>query len=139
MLPSDQARLRDCMTRTSLLDELLSFIDDYQDADWFQQNARAYLEVCDLFGQAAAQHHDGLVRRFIEGPAANLNERGLEGITASGPPLPVLLRSLEVLRDLRLAGERRDIATRHDDLASLRSRVREYRQPSLQSAERILK
>src|ERR1700681_2913005 len=49
MLPSDQARLRDCMTRTSLLDELLSFIDDHNQADWFQQNARAYLEVCDLF------------------------------------------------------------------------------------------
>jgi hypothetical protein len=124
MLPSDQARLRDCMTRTSLLDELLSFIDDYQHADWFQHNARAYLEVCDLFGQAAAQHHDGLVRRFIEGPAVNLNAQSLEGITASGPPLPVLLRSLEVLRDLRLAGDRRDIGTRHDDLARLRSRVR---------------
>jgi hypothetical protein len=124
MLPSDQARLRDCMTRTSLLDELLSFIDDYNQADWFQQNARAYLEVCDLFGQAAAQHHDGLVRRFIEGPAVNLNEQGLEGITASGPPLPVLLRSLEVLRDLRLAAHRRDIATRHDDLGRLRRVVK---------------
>jgi Domain of unknown function (DUF1864) len=77
-----------------------------------------------LFGQAAAQHHDGLVKRFIEGPAANLNEQGLAGITASGPPLPVLLRSLEVLRDLRLAADRRDIGTRHDDLATLRSRVR---------------
>src|SRR6202142_2631153 len=124
MLPSDQARLRDCMTRTSLLDELLSFIDGYSQADWFQQNARAYLEVCDLFGQAAAQHHDGLVRRFIEGPAAKLNERGLEGITASGPPLPVLLRSLEVLRDLRLAVHRRDIPTRHDDLGRLRRVVK---------------
>ena len=30
MLPSDQARLRDCMTRTSLLDELLSLIDEHQ-------------------------------------------------------------------------------------------------------------
>src|SRR5882672_4960981 len=124
MLPSDQARLRDCMTRTSLLDELLSFVDDYQPADWFQQNARAYLEVCDLFGQAAAQHHDGLVRRFIEGPAADLDERSLEGITASGPPLPVLMRSLEVLRDLRLAADRRDIATRHDDLGKLRRVVK---------------
>jgi hypothetical protein len=124
MLPSDQARLRDCMTRTSLLDELLSLIDEYNQADWFQQNARAYLEICDLFGQAAAQHHDGLVRRFIEGPAANLNEQGLEGITASGPPLPVLLRSLEVLRDLRLAAHRSDIATRHDDLAKLRRVVK---------------
>src|SRR5882724_9396440 len=130
MLPSDQARLRDCMTRTSLLDELLSFVDDHQLADWFQQNARAYLEVCDLFGQAAAQHHDGLVRRFIERPAANLDERGLEGITASGPPLPVLLRSLEVLRDLRLAADRRDIATRHDDLCKLRRVVRDHRRPA---------
>jgi hypothetical protein len=123
MLPSDQARLRDCMTRTSLLDELLSLADVHHRADWFQQNASAYLEVCDLFGQAAAQHHDGLVRRFIEGPAAKLNERDREGITASGPPLPVLLRSLEVLRDLRLAADRRDVNTRHDDIGKLRRLV----------------
>jgi hypothetical protein len=125
MLPSDQARLRDCMARTSLLDELLALADDHAGADWFQQNARAYLEICDLFGQSAAQHHDGLVKRFIESPAAHLNEQGLQGITASGPPLPVLLRSLEVLRDLRLAADRRDIVTRHDDLARLRRVVRD--------------
>ena len=124
MLPSDQARLRECMTRTSLLDELLSLMDQHGSADWFQQNAKAYLEVCDLFGQAAAQHHDGLVKRYIEEPAANLNEQNLEGITASGPPLPVLLRSLEVLRDLRLAADRTDIATRHDDLLRLRNVIR---------------
>ncbi len=123
MLPSDQVRLRDCMTRTSLLDELLSYVDEYSQADWFQQNARAYLEVCDLFGQAAAQHHNGLVKRFIENPAANLSAQGLEGITASGPPLPVLLRSLEVLRDLRVAAPRSDIATRHEDVDRLRRAV----------------
>src|SRR3984893_4150313 len=111
MLPSDQARLRDCMSRTSLLDELLSLVDEHAGTEWFQQNARAYLEVCDLFGQAAAQHHDGLVKRFIEQPAASLEEDNLQGITASGPPLPVLLRSLEVLRDLRLAAHRRGIST----------------------------
>jgi Domain of unknown function (DUF1864) len=124
MLPSDQSRLRDCMTRTSLLDELLMLVDEHRDSDWFQQNARAFLEVCDLFGQAAAQHHDGLVRRFIEAPAANLKDQELQGITASGPPLPVLLRSLEILRDLRLAADRRDIATRHDELGRIRSAVR---------------
>ncbi len=129
MLPGDQARLRDCMTRTSLLDELLGLLEQHQDADWFQQNARAYLEVCDLFGQAARQHHDGLVKRFIEAPAANLDEGDLKGITASGPPLPVLLRSLEVLRDLRLAADRRDIRTRHDDLGRLRRAVRGYCPP----------
>jgi hypothetical protein len=129
MLPADQARLRDCMTRTSLLDELLSLLENYGHADWFQQNARAFLELCDLFGQAAAQHHDGLVRRFIEGPAAALSEQSLAGITASGPPLPVLVRSLEMLRDLRLAADRRDIATRHDDLDRIRSAVHGYRNP----------
>jgi hypothetical protein len=124
MLPSDQARLRDCMTRTSLLDELLTLIGAHSQADWFQQNARAYLKVCDLFGRAAAQHHEGLVRKFIERPADELGEQELAGITASGPPLPVLLRSLEVLRDMRLAADRRDIGTRHDDLNRLRSVVR---------------
>jgi hypothetical protein len=136
MLPSDQARLRDCMTRTSLLDELLTLADDHASADWFQQNAGAYLELCDLFGQAAAQHHNGLVKRFIEQPAANLSEKGLEGITASGPPLPVLLRSLEVLRDLRLAADRRDITTRHDDLVRLRGLVRGYAHAALASGAR---
>jgi Domain of unknown function (DUF1864) len=120
MLPADQARLRDCMTRTSLLDELLELLGKHSSTGWFQQNAQAYLEVCQLFGQAAAQHHNGLVKRFIEAPAATLSEPGLAGITASGPPLPVLLRSLEVLRDLRLAADRHDIGSRYADLARLR-------------------
>ena len=124
MLPADQARLRDCMTRTSLLDELLALAGEHAGAGWFQQNAKAYLEVCDLFGQSAAQHHDALVRRFIEEPAAHLSARGLEGITASGPPLPVLVRSLEILRDMRLAANRPDISTRHQDLATVRGLLR---------------
>ena len=124
MLPADQARLRDCMTRRSLLDELLALREEHAGTDWFQNNARAYLEICELFGQSAAQPHDGLVNRFIEGPAAVLNQEHLQGITASGPPLPVLLRSLEVLRDLRIAADSRDIATRHDDLAALRAALK---------------
>jgi hypothetical protein len=123
MLPSDQARLRDCMMRTSLLDELLTLAEEHYSTDWFQQNARAYLEVCDLFGQTAAQHHDTLVKRFIEEPAQSVKESHLAGITASGPPLSVLLRSLEVLRDLRTAADRQDIPTRHADLARLRRHV----------------
>ena len=125
MLPQDQARLRDCMTHNSLLDELLAVVDEYGNADWFQQNARAYLEVCDLFARTAAQHHDMLVKRFIEQPADQLVETDLKGITASGPPLPVLLRSLETLRDLRVAARRADLATRCDDLARLRELVKQ--------------
>jgi hypothetical protein len=123
MLPSDQARLRDCMMRTSLLDELLALAAEHSAADWFQQNARAYLEVCDLFGQTAVQHHNALVKRFIEEPAQDVKEDHLAGITASGPPLSVLLRALEVLRDLRTAADRHDIPTRHADLARLRHYV----------------
>ncbi len=127
MLPADQARLRSCMTFTSLLDEFLLLIDDYADSGWFQANAAAYLEVCGLFGHTAAQHHDALVKRFIEAPAADLKEPALQGVTASGPPLPVLLRSLEVLRDMRLAADRGDIVTRHADLNRLRNAVQAYR------------
>jgi hypothetical protein len=123
MLPGDQARLKECMARKSLLDELLELLEAHRKADWFRRNARAFLEVCDLFGRSAAQHHDELVKRFIEQPAASLSEQQSQGLTASGPPLPVLLRSLEVLRDLRLATDRPDIATRHHDLERLRAAV----------------
>ncbi len=123
MIPADQARLRECMTRTSLLDELLGLAGEYAGTAWFQQNAAAYLEVCALFGRYAAQHHDGLVQRFIAAPANALKGEGLQGITASGPPLPVLLRSLEVLRDLRLAAPREELASRHEDLRHLNSLV----------------
>ncbi len=120
MLPQDQARLRECMSYRSLLDELLAVADADSGADWFQQNARSFLEVCDLFARTATQHHDMLVKRFIEQPADKLIEEDREGLTASGPPLPVLLRSLETLRDLRVAANRNDLATRCADLAKLR-------------------
>jgi hypothetical protein len=123
MLPEDQARLRDCMTRTSLLDELLS-LAAHAHTEWFQRNAAAYLEVCDLFGHIAAQHHDALVTRFIDQPAAQLSQSALEGITASGPPLAALLRSLELLRDMRTALDRGDMPTRRHDLERLRALVR---------------
>jgi len=122
MPPADQARLRECMTRPSLLDGLLTLAEQHSQADWFQRNARAFLEVCETFGLTASLH-DTLVKRFIEAPAAHLKEEDLSGITASGPPLPVLLRALEVLRDMRLAANRDDISTRHADLALLRRAI----------------
>ncbi len=131
MIPADQQRLRECMTRTSLLDELLGLAGEHAGADWFQQNAAAYLEVCNLFGRYAAQHHDGLVQRFIAAPANGLDDQGLQGITASGPPLPVLLRSLEVLRDLRLAAPREGVASRYEDLRRLESLVHRHERASV--------
>jgi hypothetical protein len=123
MLPADQARLRDCMARRSLLDEFLLLVEDFAEASWFRDNARAFLATCDWFGRTARQHHDQLVARFISGPATQLEARQLQGITASGPPLPVLLRSLEALRDQRLAAPRSDLPTRYADLQRLRRAV----------------
>jgi hypothetical protein len=61
------------------------------------------------------------VARFIEQPSRALDDKDLAQITASGPPLPVLLGSLEVLRDLRLAAPRDDIPSRHADIARIRA------------------
>lgn len=124
MPPADQARLRECMRQTSFLDELLALSAKHAGEEWFRRNTRTYLQLCDLFGRIAAQHHDQLVKRFIEAPAARIGDQHLGGITASGPPLPVLVRSLEVLRDLRVAAKRTDIASRHADLERLKSFVR---------------
>jgi hypothetical protein len=120
MPPADQARLRECMTHRSLLDEFLLLIDEHAQAHWFRANARAFLEVCDLFAETARQHHDQLVARFIVAPSAELPEERMQGLTASGPPLPVLIRSLELLRDYRMAAPRPDLETRHADLTRLR-------------------
>lgn len=123
MLPSEQRRLRECMSRRSLLDEWMLLIDDHAGKPWFQANARLFLELCDLFAETARQHHDQLVHRFIQQPSGAIEQKRLAGITASGPPLEALIRSLETLRDYRCAADRPDLPTRHKDLARLRAAV----------------
>jgi monodechloroaminopyrrolnitrin synthase PrnB-like protein len=123
MRPEDQESLRDCMRRRDFLDQFLDVLDESAHTDWFQRNAAAFLRVCEAHGRVAAQHHDRLVARFIEAPSRALDESHLAQVTASGPPLPVLLAALEVLRDLRLAAPRDDIPSRHADLARLRAAV----------------
>jgi hypothetical protein len=119
MMPEDQSRLRDCMRRQSLMDALLEGLATSQTQAWFQRNARMFLEVCQAHGAVAQQHHDQLVKRFIETPSQSLPLSRLTHITASGPPLEVLLRSLEKLRDLRMAAERDDIPSRYRDILCL--------------------
>lgn len=123
MRPEDQASLRDCMRRQSFLDGFLEALDESRDSEWFQRNAAAFLRVCEQHGRVAAQHHDQLVARFIEAPSRALDETHLAQVTASGPPLPALLSALQVLRDLRLAAPRDDIASRYAEIAQLRSAV----------------
>ena len=121
MLPEEQTFLRDCMRRKSFMNQFLEKQDKSNGKEWFRMNLKAYLKVVDEHGKAAAYHHNKLVNNFIEKPASELSEDSLTNITASGPPLPVLLKSLEKLRDLRLAANRDDIPSRHDDLRKLKS------------------
>lgn len=123
MMPEDQARLRDSMRQQSLLDSFLAQLDASSGSAWFRKNAKALLDVCEAHGHAASQHHDQLVSRFIDKPSAELPPENLTRITASGPPLPALLRGLEKLRDLRRAAPRDDIPSRHKDLQRLRAIV----------------
>ena len=122
MLPEEQARLRDTMRHRNLLDEFLTAAGAVAPAGLLA-NGRAFLEVCDLYGETARLHHDSLVQRFITEPSKTLPENRMAGLTASGPPLQALLRSLETLRDLRRAAPRDDIPTRAADLARLRAAV----------------
>jgi Domain of unknown function (DUF1864) len=118
LVPAEQRRLQDSLRTPNLLD---AFLDHVAVADhvWFQRNAAAFLDVVKAHGAAAAHHHDDLVRKFVSRPSTGIPPEHLEGITASGPPLAVLIRSLERLRDQRLAAPRDDIPTRHDDIAAL--------------------
>jgi hypothetical protein len=121
MLPEDQSILRDVMRRQSLLDSFLELLDDHGSEKWFQKNVSMFIKVCETHGKTAAQHHDMLVSRFIEKQAKLLPEKFQENITASGPPLEVVVNALAKLRDLRLAADRDDIPSRYADIRRLKS------------------
>ena len=121
MRPEDQLVLRDCMRRESLLDGFLDQLEINGDQAWFKRNASMFLEVCGAHGQTALQHHEQLVNKFVELPAVDADVADQEGLTASGPPLPVLLKALRKLCDLRTAAERDDIPSRYREIRQLRN------------------
>lgn len=121
MRPEDQLVLRDCMRRESLLDGFLDQLEQNSDQPWFKRNASMFLDVCAAHGQTALQHHEQLVNKFVERPAVDANIADQEGLTASGPPLPVLLKALRKLCDLRNAAERDDIPSRYREIRQLRN------------------
>jgi len=123
MLPEDQAILRDVMRRQSLLNGLLEVVDSHGKESWFQKNATMFIKVCETHGKTATQHHDMLVNRFIEKQAQALPENFQENITASGPPLEVVVNALAKLRDLRCAADRDDIPSRFADIERLKAAI----------------
>ncbi|MFC3034536.1 monodechloroaminopyrrolnitrin synthase PrnB family protein [Pseudoalteromonas fenneropenaei] len=122
MMPEDQATLRECMRLPNLFDALLAARDAHQ-SSWFQETASLFIQVCKLHGDTAIQHHNQLVHKYISQPAHTMVATHLDKVTASGPPLEVLLAQLAVLRDKRAAAKRDDIFTRYADLQTLRELV----------------
>ncbi|KZN47729.1 PrnB family protein [Pseudoalteromonas luteoviolacea] len=119
MMPEDQATLKECMRLPNLLDAFLA-AQSHRHESWYQETLKVFLQACKLHGDTAIQHHNQLVEKYICGPAKNLANQHLDKVTASGPPLQVLLGQLETLRDKRAAAKRADLDTRHDDLKVLR-------------------
>mgnify|MGYP006184202631 FL=1 len=121
MRPDDQLVLRDCMRRKSLLDSFLEYRKDHSNEPWFQKNLKMFLDVCESHGRIAIQHHEKLVHKFIESPADTGMHTNQNDLTASGPPLPVLLKGLKKLCDMRSANEHTEgFDTRYKDLEDLR-------------------
>ena len=121
MRPEDQLILRDCMRRKSLLDSFLEVPKKQRNSDWFQRNLQMFVAVCDTHGKVAQQHHHQLVEKFIQRPAHDGDHSQQTDLTASGPPLEVLLRSLKKLCDMRSAcGDANGIETRYADIQQLR-------------------
>ena len=124
MRPDDQLVLRDCMRRTSLMDSFLACNETDRSQAWYQENLTAFLEVCDAHGKVARQHHERLVHKFIERPADLGAHRDQQDLTASGPPLPILLKALRKLCDMRCAApDTEGYVTRHGDVQQLRGTV----------------
>jgi len=121
MRPDDQLVLRDCMRRKSLLDSFLDCQAEHKNDPWFQTNLRMFLEVCEAHGRVALQHHERLVHKFIERPAESGAHTDQANLTASGPPLPVLLKGLRKLCDMRCAApDTEGFDTRYRDIQGLK-------------------
>jgi hypothetical protein len=123
MMPEDQQILRECMRRPNLMDDFLQ-AKDSANQTWYQENLRLFIEVCELHGETAIQHHNELVTKYIAEPSTSMEQQHLAKVTASGPPLHVLLGSLERLRDRRAAAQRSDIRTRYDEIKKLKESLR---------------
>jgi hypothetical protein len=116
--PEDQVPLRNAGLSESILAQ---FTAATEMTDQVRENARIFLDVCRLHGAAYSFHHNRLVRPFLVEPAKNAPDA--EDLTASGPPLPVVMEFLERLGDLRAARKRPGLATAHGDLVALRAAV----------------
>lgn len=108
--PEDQPRLRTPPVN------LLTLVEETG------THTEKFLAVCRAHGAAYAFHHHRLVVPFLAKPAENVPPDRLARLTASGPPLDVVLATLSRLVDLRAARDRP--GTAHGRLSDLRNGAR---------------
>lgn len=104
--PEDQIRLERAVQARPLLDRLLDEAGEGPVAYELRANAAAYLEVCRAHAAAASFHHHRLVLPFLAEPARSMSPDEIADVTASGPPLEVVIAGLERLTRLRTAQDR---------------------------------
>jgi hypothetical protein len=122
LAPGDQSLLRRILGERSLMDAFLDQASSGAGEPQLKRNLALFLDVCARHGQATNEHYETLIEKFIRRP----NERTPAGasqdnLTASGPPLSVVLASLEKLRDRRCARLREGVSTRYHDVQRLSS------------------
>lgn len=118
--PDDQRRLRAVIDGKSLLEQFLQEGAVHGITPQLRQNAELFLDVCRSHGAAYAYHHERLVKPFLEEPAKAAPPDRLGNITASGPPLEVVIGMLERLRDLRTARDVPGLVSARRSLDKLR-------------------
>lgn len=109
--PEDQPLLRQAVGEKSLLERFLS---EPVSAP-LRTNGELFLAVCRAHGAAYAFHHHRLVKPFLEKPAAAAPP---EDLTASGPPLAVVMAWLDRLKHLRTGRSHPDLTRLRELLAS---------------------
>ena len=113
--PEDQPHLR------STKADLLTAFENAERTPRLRVNAEHFLALCRAHGAAYAFHHHRLVKPFLERPAAAAPPERQARLSASGPPLDVVIAGLARLSDLRAARDRP--GTAHARLARLRARL----------------
>jgi hypothetical protein len=120
--PEDQVLLRAVVDEESLLAKFLREVESGAGPQ-LRQNAELFLAVCRAHGAAYTYHHHRLVKPFLVVPAEKAPADRLTEITASGPPLDVVVAGLSRLSDLRSARDRAGTPTARPALERLRALV----------------
>jgi hypothetical protein len=120
VVPEDQEVLRDLTTTESLLALTLGELERGAPSAPLRENAGLLLDACRAHGAATVFHHNKLVIPFLEQPAAGAPPARQTDMTASGPPLAVVIEGLAKLRDLRAARDRPGLVTARAELDRVR-------------------